>query len=217
MSKINDSIVAEYFESLGFIVNRPCKYVIPGRAKTPDEEMALLVVNPLAPENRIPGTVLWGNAEVQCISRGVVAVMGWHCERFYQSMFEKVPELLRFTGESVSRSVEKRLGTRDFAKIICLADLPASREHREKTLASLRQKGVDGVILFKTVLDHLVNIVDTNRNYEKSDVLQVLRILKSHKLLKDDQLELFQKKNRRRRSSRPAGESPPTPAPPGQP
>lgn len=202
MSEVNDILVMEFFESLGFITTRPCKYAVPGRAKTPDEEMDLLVVNPLRAENTVPESVLWTTSDVRGISRGIVSVAGWHCERFYQSMFEKSPELLRFTGESVMRSAEKRLGTRDFVKIICLAELPASRELRQMTLSSLREKGVDGVLLFRTVLDHLVHTVDANRNYDKSDVLQVLRILKTYKLLKDDQMELFQKKARKRRTPR---------------
>jgi len=37
-----------------------------------------------------------------------------------------------------------------------------------------------------------------NRNYEKSDVLQMLRILKNYDLLKDRQMELFKSKKKAR-------------------
>ena len=35
--------------------------------------------------------------------------------------------------------------------------------------------------------------VQTNKNYEKSDLLQIIRLMKNYDLIKDDQLELWQK------------------------
>ena len=39
--------------------------------------------------------------------------------------------------------------------------------------------------------------VAVNRNYQKSDLLQVLRILKNYDFLKEPQLELFKSKRKR--------------------
>ena len=53
----------------------------------------------------------------------------------------------------------------------------------------MRSKGVDGVISFQSILEELVAGVSTNRNYVKSDLLQILRLLKNYGLLKDTQME----------------------------
>ena len=49
----------------------------------------------------------------------------------------------------------------------------------------------NGVLSFRTMLLELVEHLDTAKNYEKSDLLQILRILKTYDLLKDAQLDLF--------------------------
>ncbi len=79
------------------------------------------------------------------------------------------------------------------AKILCLPRLPVSGELREKTIGMLKEKGVDGIISFRTMLWELVSRVDINKNYDKSDLLQVVRLLKNYDLLKDDQMEFGQK------------------------
>jgi len=49
------------------------------------------------------------------------------------------------------------------------------------------------------MLLELVSAVSLNRNYEKSDLLQILRILKAYGLVKDPQLEFFEKRGRKAR------------------
>ena len=39
MSGLNETIVREYFETLGFAVTQPCKYVTPGKRKKAVEEL----------------------------------------------------------------------------------------------------------------------------------------------------------------------------------
>ena len=40
--------------------------------------------------------------------------------------------------------------------------------------------------------------IEVNRNYQKSDLLQVIRILKNYDFFKEPQLELFRTRRRRR-------------------
>ena len=68
--------------------------------------------------------------------------------------------------------------------------LPRDAKMRERSIELLRVKGVDGVISFRAILQDLLTGVKTNRNYEKSDLLQILRLLKNYDLLKEPQLEL---------------------------
>ena len=79
----------------------------------------------------------------------------------------------------------------------CLPRLPASGDLKDQAITLLREKGIDGVISFETMLTDLIARVDINRNYEKSDLLQTIRILKNYGLLKDSQLDFFEKPRKR--------------------
>ncbi|MEI6218885.1 MAG: hypothetical protein WCP86_08280, partial [bacterium] len=50
MAGVSEIVVREYFESLGFLVNQPCKYVVAGRRKRAEDEIDLVVFNPQAAE-----------------------------------------------------------------------------------------------------------------------------------------------------------------------
>ena len=134
MSGVNETIVREYFESLGFVVAQPCKHVIPGRRKRAEEELDLLILNPLVSEQKIPATLEWKTSDLSGISRGIIAVRGWHTERFSSALFEQTPEILRFAEDAPVKAGMKRLGDGDVAKILCVSELPASRELKKKVL-----------------------------------------------------------------------------------
>ena len=131
------------------------------------------------------------------MSRAIVGVRGWHTERFYASTFEQTPEILRFVEPDSIAFASKILGSDSMAKILCLPRLPASGELEDKIIDVLKEKGIDGVITFRTMLSELIAGVETHRNYEKSDLLQVIRLLKNYDFLKDSQLELFERKKRK--------------------
>jgi hypothetical protein len=50
---------------------------------------------------------------------------------------------------------------------------------------------VDGILSFRAILLDLIDKVEVNRSYRKSDTLEVLRILKNYDLLRDPQLDLL--------------------------
>jgi hypothetical protein len=62
----------------------------------------------------------------------------------------------------------------------------------------LKERGVDGIISFRSMLLDLVDKVEVNRSYRKSDTLQVIRILKNYDLLKDGQLDMFPERGAKR-------------------
>ena len=55
----------------------------------------------------------------------------------------------------------------------------------EKDLAPVESNGVRAILL------DLVEKVEVNRSYRKSDTLEVLRILKNYELLRDPQMDLL--------------------------
>lgn len=197
MAAVSEWIVREYFEGLGYLVSEPCKYAVGGRAKRAEEEIDLLVWHPQVTAPCLPAQPLWTTADLAGIACAVVRIHGWHTERFYPAMLEQIPEILRFADDAVLRPVTRRMGACPVARILCLSQLPASETLRDEVLRALKQKGVDGVLLFRTLLLALAERVDENRNYEKSDLLQVLRLLKVYDLLKAPQMDLFPTRRRK--------------------
>ena len=50
--------------------------------------------------------------------------------------------------------------------------------------------GVDAIISFRAMLLDLIDKIEPNQNYSKSDTLQVMRLLKNYDLIQDAQLDL---------------------------
>jgi hypothetical protein len=219
VSNVSHEVVKEYFETLGYLVCQPRKHTIPAlaRPKTGDEDVDLVVSNPSVAEQKLPDTFVWDTSDLQHVRAAMVGVRGWHTERIYASA-EQTPELLRFLHPAAMRFAGRLLGTETFAKVLCLPALPASGELRQKTIESLKSHGVDGVIPFRTILLELVRRVEVNRNYERSDLLQVIRLLKNYGLVDLGQMDLFRKRHASKsrgksRPEKPPAEPPETEAP----
>jgi hypothetical protein len=82
-------------------------------------------------------------------------------------------------------------------KILVVPGLPRDAKLRARSIELLQARGVDGVISFREILRELVGSVATNRNYQKSDLLQTLRLLKNYDLLRDPQMEFSWKRRRK--------------------
>ena len=199
MSSVNEWIVREYLESLGFLVRQPRKYQVVARSKGLHEEVDLLAANPAVKEPVVlPKAKLWGAAELAQVAGAIVAVRGWHSEKFTAAMLASSPEVYRFAEPESVRSAAAELGVAEPAKILCMADLPTDPDLRAEALGFLKSRGIDGVILFRPMLLELAERLDVKKTYEKSDLLQVLRILKNYDLLKSGQMDLFSQARRRR-------------------
>ena len=199
MSSVNEWVVREYLEALGFLVRQPRKYQVVARSKGLHEEVDLLAVNPAVPPGTpLPKAKLWGAGELAQVAGAIVAVRGWHSEKFTAAMLASSPEIYRFAEPESVRSAEAESGQPNPAKILCMADLPTDPDQRAEALGFLKSRGIDGVILFRPMLLELANLVDAKKTYEKSDLLQILRILKNYDLLKTGQMDLFAHARRRR-------------------
>lgn len=210
MSAVNEWVAREYFESLGYLISQPRKYVVPGRQKLAGEEVDLVVFNPQVTENKIPEHVVWTTPDLRHVSRAIVGVRGWHTERFYVQTFEQTPEILRFVEADSVRFAARILGSESMAKVLCIPRLPASGELKDKSVQALREKGIDGIISFQTMLMELISQVEINRNYEKSDLLQIIRLLKNYDLIKGSQMDMFskaRKPSKARREAKPKNEA----------
>ncbi len=197
MSAVNEEIVREFFETQGFLVRQPQKYQVVARAKRAGEEIDLFVLRHDVP-HQPPDKVLWGVNEVQQVSRALVSIRGWHTDIFSVKLLSDSPAIFRFAEADNLKQAERVLGPGPVARVLCVPNLPSHASQRDRALALMRERGVDGVLLFRTMLQELVRQVNVNKFYDKSDLLQVLRLLKHYDLLKGPQLELFRKSRMRR-------------------
>lgn len=201
MAAVSESIVREYFELHGFFVRQQRKFVTTSRAE--DDEIDFFVFNPRA----LPGTALpfvLGSADLAGIARAAVVVKGWHSEIFSPVFLANTPEILRFLEPAAFQQAAKSFGGEGpLTKLLVVPSLPSQEEARQQSIDLLRAKGLDAVIPFRTMLQDLINLTEANRNYQKSDVLQVIRILKNYEFFREPQLELFKTKQRRAKAKVP--------------
>lgn len=199
MASFDENIVREYFELHGFLVRQVRKYRVQSRRKLAEEEIDLIVQNPHYQRNgRKPEFFLF-SSELPHIHRAIVAVKGWHSLRVTPAKLKSGSALLKFLESNVQKEAQKlfeydegELANPDaFLKILVLPGLPLHEPHRSESVRMLRDRGVDGIVSFRSMLLDILAKIEPNLNYQKSDLLQVLRILKIYDLVKDPQMELF--------------------------
>lgn len=205
MSAVSETIVREYFELHGFFVRQQRKYVAPSRRE--DDEIDFLVIHPRpqGPAGELP--FILESSDLARVARGIVVVKGWHTETFSPGLLANAPEIFRFLEPSTFQGVARSFGGEGPpTKILVVPALPHGAEARQQTLELLRGRGLDAVILFPTMLADLIRQVEVNRNYQKSDLLQVIRILKNYGFFREPQMELFKVPPRRGPRGEAAGE-----------
>jgi hypothetical protein len=197
VSAISETIVREYFELHGFFVRQQRKYVAPARRE--DEEADFFVWNPRRESTTSPLPFILQSTDLRFIGRAMVVVKGWHTETFSPAVLSNAPEIFRFLEPVAFKRAAQMFGDDGpLVKVLVVPALPQGAEAREQSVGLLREKGIDAVIPFQTMLGDLIAHIETNRNYQKSDLLQILRILKNYKFFREPQLELFKAKRKRR-------------------
>jgi hypothetical protein len=196
MSAISETIVREYFELHEFLVRQHRKYIAQTRRE--DDDIDFFVLNPLVTKREGEQPFVLASEDLAFVSRAIVVVKGWHTETFSSARLESTPEIFRFVGTKVFQQATKVFGANGTPlKILVVPALPHDAKARDESIALLRAKGVDAVIPFRTMLADLVTHTEANRNYQKSDLLQTIRILKNYDFFKEPQMELFKPKRKR--------------------
>ncbi len=198
MSAVDEGIVREYFEAHGFLVCQRRKYIVQARQKTAHEEIDLIVLNQAAAGDPLPDFEITTESLTR-VARAIVAVKGWHTEVFAPGVLAHQPKIFGFVEKRALEEAQRLVGGDSITKILIVPGLPRDAKTRARSIEVLRAKGVDGVISFRSILQELIAGVRTNRNYQKSDLLQILRLLKNYDLLKEPQMELKLKPKARRK------------------
>ncbi len=197
MAAVSETIVREYFELHGFLVRQHRKYIAPTRSE--DDDIDFFVFNPDPAPAPVELPFVLSSGDISSIARAVVVVKGWHTETFSSSRLANAPEIFRFVEPKVFQQAARAFGKDGTPlKILVVPALPQDAEARDQSIALLKSKGIDAVIPFRTMLADLISHIESNRNYQKSDLLQMIRILKTYDFFREPQLELFKGRGRRR-------------------
>lgn len=203
MAGFDENIVREYFELNGFFVRQLRKYSVHSRKKRVDEEIDLIVYNPSASSDRKPSGFQLFSADIMDIRRAIVVVKAWHTSRFTPSMLRSSSRVFDFLKKDVLSKAETYFSydesevdsdttkSEGFTKILILPGLPTSDPHRTESIDLLKERGIDSIITFSTILENLLRNVEVNHSYQKSDLLQLMRILKIYDMVKEPQMNLF--------------------------
>lgn len=200
MAGFDENIVREYFELHGFLVRQLRKYQVQSRRKMAEEEIDLIVYNPSYVRNsRNPDFFLFSN-ELPYIRHAVVVVKAWHTTlHFTPNMLRSSSDIFNFLEKNVLKKAEELFKFNEeeyedsskLLKVLVLPGLPTADPHRSESIKLLREHGIDSIISFRSMLIDILAKVQTNHNYQKSEILQIMRILKNYDLIKDPQLNLF--------------------------
>ena len=176
MSNVNQELVKLYFEINGFLV------------KLNDQ---LLILNPNPQKVDLAPNFLLQWSDLPAMERAIIGVKGWHGERFFPSLLNSSPEIFDFIQPEALKVANNFFKGSSFKKILVISSLPAKDEVRQKSLRILKGKRIDHILEFSSILEYLIRKVRPNKNYPNCDLLQLLRLLKRYRLLKEPQLELF--------------------------
>ncbi|HEU5071760.1 MAG TPA: hypothetical protein VFV96_15245 [Verrucomicrobiae bacterium] len=197
MSSVSETIVREYFELHEFLVRQHRKYI--AQTKREDDDIDFFVLNPHPQKSAAPLPFVLSSGDLPRVERAIVVVKGWHTETFSPAVLMNAPEIFRFVEPATFKQAARAFGEEGTPlKILVVPALPQGAEARDQSVALLRAKGIDAVIPFRTMLAELIEKTETNRNYQKSDLLQVVRILKNYEFFKEPQMELFKPRKARR-------------------
>ena len=197
MSSVSETIVREYFELHEFLVRQHRKYITQTKREEDDIDFFVLNPHPRPREAGLPFVL--SSPDLKYVERAVVVVKGWHTETFSPAVLAHAPEIFRFVEPKVFQQAARAFGADGTPlKLLVVPALPQGEAARKQSVDLLQSKGIDGVLPFHVMLADLVDSIEVNRNYQKSDLLQMIRILKNYDFFKEPQLELFKGKGKRR-------------------
>lgn len=200
MSGFDENIVREYFELNGFFVRQLRKYQVQSRKKRIDEEIDMLIYNPKASADEAINNFQLFSQDVASIRQAIIVVKPWHSSKFTPAILRSETKVFDFLKKEVLNKAsdyfnlnefELTKETQSFKKILVIPSLPSGEPHRSESITLLKEQGIDGIISFATILESLIRNIEVNQSYQKSDLLQLLRILKIYNMLKEPQMTFF--------------------------
>jgi hypothetical protein len=199
MASFDEDIVREYFELNGFFARQLSKYAVRSRKKPVEDAVELLVYNPSAPSAAPEPNFQLFSSDMASIRQAIVVVHGWQQTRVTPAILKSPARLLDFLKKEVLGQIDTLFVIEEgaledaaaYRKVLVLPGLPTTEPQRSECIALFKEQGVDGVIAFSTILEDLLRHVEVNHSYQKSELLQLVRVLKVYDMVQAPQMSLF--------------------------
>lgn len=196
MAGFDENIVREYFELNGFFARQRRKHLVRSRKKVTDEPVELLVYRPAAPVGAPAPNFQLFSSDMASIRQAVVVVHRWEHTRVTPAILKSSARLFDLLKKDVLTQGDALFGAEDpelteCRKILVLPGLPTAEPYRSDCIAQFKALGVDGVIAFSTILEDILRHLEVNHSYHKSELLQLIRVLKVYDMVQAPQLRLF--------------------------
>jgi len=192
MAGFDDSLVREYFELNGFLTRKPAAAT---RGRGPAEPGDLQVVNPRPRAGAEPAFQLFG-ADLAGLAAATVAIQGLPANRSLTPAMLRRGDFLEFIRKEALATAKEAFGDPPGPdepsaplRLLVLPGLPAQEPARAESIALLREKGVDHVLTFRTILENLAQRASSADG--ASATLRLLRLLQAYDMVNAAQLELF--------------------------
>jgi hypothetical protein len=123
------------------------------------------------------------------IKNAVVKPISWHTMKFTPAVLRKFPEVFDFLKEKRSEEFKKYFKGEEFLKVLVIPSLPASDSLRGESIEIMKEKGIDHLIGFSSIIAGLIEKIEPRHVY-LSSVNEVLRVLKFYKFFAEEEQNL---------------------------
>ncbi|HAV13563.1 MAG TPA: hypothetical protein DCX06_08765 [Opitutae bacterium] len=203
MAAFDENLVREYFELNGFFVRQLRNHTVQSRKKQVEATNDLVVFNPSTPESAGLSSFQLFASDMTNLRGAVVGIKGWNESRFSPAILKSSSKTFDFLKKEVIAKSDLYFQTdepedestvdpyADYKRLIVVPAFPTNDQHRVDCAALFQEKGVHGVIVVSTILESLLRNVAVNHSYSKSEILQLLRVLKIYDMIREPQMTLF--------------------------
>ena len=123
--------------------------------------------------------------KINFINKAIIKPISWHTLKFTPSVIKKFYEEITF---EKTDKILKDLIKDNYKKVIIIPGLPATTNLKNESIKIMKEKGIDHIILFSSIISGLVEKIDERKLYQ-SQTLEIIRILKFYKFLSDKKFE----------------------------
>jgi len=187
MADVNLQLVREFFEL------NLCRVLTQWQQAHPRDQAGesgiMLYIENTAPNDAVAPEFVLRPGDISGIHRAIVDVRAWHGDRMYPSVVASNPILTQLVDAGAFAQARTHFGGNDFTSILVVSELPGTADLRARAVTLLQQSGIGHILEFPVVLRDLLDKVSAGTAYPASTTLQLLRILKRYRFIRNLQME----------------------------
>ncbi|MEM9157435.1 MAG: hypothetical protein AAGB46_00190 [Verrucomicrobiota bacterium] len=196
---LDEIIVSEFLEANGFFVRSMRRTRSQSKRTTKEEGVELYAKNMYFKPGGREASFLLFPSELRYVESMIVCIRGWYGDKAALASMTGSADMQKYVESNILKNVDKWFEVEetdwvdgeDPKRVLVAPVIPTQDPHRRQIAALLREKGVYGILSYKTMLLDIIDRVDTRKVYPKSELLQLIRVLKTFDLVKDSQMNFL--------------------------